>query len=104
MNKKDHPFTILGAAVTVFVILAAVIVGLAWHGDINDESTPLIIMLFTLAGTTVPTILNLAKTEQVKKEQEQVRADLENGHYAANLEKALVNHPNVQITNGNGES
>lgn len=96
MNNK--PYTVVAAVVTIIAIIAGVILAAALYGGIDkDEVTPLIVMLLTLGGTTIPVIINLAKTETVAQEQQQVRKDLQNGAIEENLAAALEDHPNVKI-------
>lgn len=96
MTQK--PYTVVAAVVTIIAIIAGVILTATLYGGIDkNEVTPLIVMLLTLGGTTIPVILNLAKTETVVQEQQQVREDLRNGLYKDNLAAALEDHPNVKI-------
>jgi hypothetical protein len=56
------------AAVVVVLALATILAISGLYGGMDANSTPVIVSVLALIGSTIPTLLNLAKTEQVHQQ------------------------------------
>jgi hypothetical protein len=77
-----HRSLALASIVTLFGLFVAMVVSLAYIDKLDASSTPLIVTLLGLLTTTIPSLVALAKIEDVKK-------DVENGRISDTANKML---------------
>ncbi len=74
-NGNRRNATIVAGIVALILIIASMIVALAVGGDL-DQATPLIASILALVGASIPALIGLAKIEDVKAEQQEVKTEL----------------------------
>jgi hypothetical protein len=81
-TDKDFSATTLAAVVALIFIAAAVVVGLAVGGGINESSTPFVSQILLLIGVVVPVLVGAKKAEKASY-------DLRNGLISDKIKPAI---------------
>jgi hypothetical protein len=75
--------TIVAGVVALFAIVTAAVVGGEMFGNLGSEATPLLVSLIAVASAAIPSLITLARVEQVKD-------NLQNGLIPAKTTEAIV--------------
>jgi hypothetical protein len=79
---RYYRVTAIAAIVALVLTGAAMVVGLAIHGDLNSETTPMVAGLLAVIASTIPSLLGLLKIEQVQR-------DMNNGVMQTKMKNAV---------------
>jgi hypothetical protein len=82
---KASPYAVIGGVVTLILIAAALVCGLAVTGHLDSQSTPLITVIFGLIAPSLTALLTMMRVEAVSHE-------LKNGLIPSKIMEALQQH------------
>lgn len=87
---KSTPVTIVAAIVAILAIVAAVLIGIDWHGGFDKNTTPVITTLLSIAAPTITAFLALLKSEQTHR-------DLTNGTVVRKVKEAVTAPDTLEV-------
>lgn len=91
-KPPGRDLVVVAGVVALVMVLAGLVAGLAITGSLDAESAPLVTMLLGLIGVAVPSLIALAKVQDVSEKVQETQEQLTNGVMRDNLHQALVDY------------
>lgn len=67
-GKASAPVAVFSSIVALIALVVALIIGLALGGDLNSSTTPLIVSILGLVGSTIPALIAAGFSERASRD------------------------------------